>query len=449
MESSVNTTEKQENKQAEATTEQLKTNEDVVQGAQAESQATAKTEVLEELDPQEAQALMEEGSKQIERPINYNLGDRVKGTLSEIGKQDAFINIGQKSEATISLDDLKDKEGNLPKIGDEIEAYVINMSNGTIELGKHLPQKMEQKIALTEAFENKIPIEGEVTGINKGGFDVQVFGKRAFCPISHIELHYCKNPKQYLGKKLTFTILELKNNGKQIVLSRREILRKEQEAAAKLIQDKLVEGAEFEGKVSSLTNYGAFVDLGSGVEGLVHVSEISHKRVDNPEDVLKIGDTVRVKVLKYNPDEKRISLSIKALETDPWESALEQFPPDTIVSGKVVRIEDFGAFVELAPGIDGLIHISEISHKRVRHPSEALKIGEEVNVKVLHNDPEQRRIGLSMKELEETPVELPKENNRKRNRSKSRQDEEFSMPNPPQKVFGTLGDLLQNIQLKK
>ena len=252
---------------------------------------------------------------------------------------------------------------------------------------------------LRDAQQNQIPVDGRVAAVNKGGFEIDLSGLRAFCPISQIDLQYCEKPEEHIGARYQFRIMELQERGKNIVVSRRVLLEEEQEKKAKETLAKLKIDVEMEGKITKLTEFGAFVDLG-GVEGMVHVSEISHARINRPSDVLSPGQTVRVKVLKMDADKngrQRIGLSIKALEPDSWDKGIG-IQEGEILRGKVSRLTDFGAFVEVAPGVDGLVHISEISYERLSHPSALLHEGEMVDVLVTGIDPNARRIALSIKE---------------------------------------------------
>jgi len=252
---------------------------------------------------------------------------------------------------------------------------------------------------LRDAHQDRIPVEGRVAAVRKGGFEVDLSGLRAFCPISQIDLAFCEKPEEHVGKRYLFRILEIKDRGKDIVVSRRALLQEEQEKKLKETMASLQPGVDVAGRVTKLVDFGAFVDLG-GVEGMVHVSEISHQRIGHPSEVLQSGQDVRVKVLKIEQGKEnrpKIALSIKALEPDAWEKGLG-FEEGEIVSGKVSRLADFGAFVEVAPGVDGLVHVSEISYERVSHPSKILHEGEPVEVMVMGIDHQTRRISLSIKE---------------------------------------------------
>jgi small subunit ribosomal protein S1 len=222
-------------------------------------------------------------------------------------------------------------------------------------------------------------VEGRVSGVKKGGMDIDIASVRAFCPLSQIDIQFCEKPEEHVGKKYLFRIIEFKERGKNIVVSRRALLQEEQEKKLQEILASLQPGFELEGKITRVADFGVFVDLG-GIEGMVHVSEISHARVSHPSEVLKQGQTVKVRVVKVEPDKKdrkRIALSMKALEPDSWEKGLG-FQEGEIISGKVSRLTDFGAFVEVAPGVDGLVHISEISYDRISHPGAVLHEGDAV-----------------------------------------------------------------------
>ncbi|MCC6847052.1 MAG: S1 RNA-binding domain-containing protein [Deltaproteobacteria bacterium] len=346
-------------------------------------------------------AASEAQSAKVERRVRA--GDRVRGRVIAIGAETAFVAIGGKSEAAISLAEFGDPETGEVRlaVGDQIEATVTDdgSRSGSIVLkktlgrGGHVPGELEQALA------HGIPVEGTVSGVNKGGFDVQVVGQRAFCPASQIDLRR-REPTEYVGQRLQFRITKIEGNGRNIVVSRRQLLEAEAAKLAETTWERLRVGATVQGTVTSLRDFGAFVDLG-GVEGLVHVSELGYGRAGHPSEVLKVGDTVEAQVVKIEPDaktgQKRVGLSLRALAVDPWTTAAEKFPVGATVRGKVRKLEAFGAFVELAPGIDGLAHVSRIvADRRISHPKQALEVGAEVEVTVLSVEPEQRRLSLSM-----------------------------------------------------
>ena len=252
---------------------------------------------------------------------------------------------------------------------------------------------------LRDAKENLIPVEGRVSKVIKGGFEVGLSGIRAFCPLGQIGLQFCEKPEEHVGVRYPFRIMEIREKGRNIIVSRRVLLGEEREKKSQETLARLKPDLECEGKVTRLMDFGAFVDIG-GIEGMVHISEISHARINHPSEILKVGQQVKVKVMKMEEDKEghpKISLSIKALEPDSWEKGLE-FVEGKIIRGKVSRLTDFGAFVEVAPGVDGLVHISEISYERISHPSKLLHEGDSVDVLVMGIDLETHRISLSIKE---------------------------------------------------
>jgi small subunit ribosomal protein S1 len=332
-------------------------------------------------------------------------GDVVRGRVVAIGPATAFVAIGAKAEAVIDLAEFRDPTtGELGlAIGDQLTATVTDdgSRSGSIVLkhtlgrGGHVPGELEQ------AHTHGLAVEGLVTGQNKGGFDVQVLGVRAFCPASQIDLRRA-DPAQYVGQRLRFRVSQLGAGGRNVVVSRRQLLEEEAAAQAATVWERLSVGAVVRGTVTSLRDFGAFVDLG-GVEGLIHVTELGYGRPSHPSDVVQVGQEVEAQVVKLERavegGRDRISLSLRALAADPWSSAAERFPVGTTVRGTVRRLEPFGAFVELASGLDGLVHVSRMSlERRVGHPKNVVKIGDEVEVTVVALEPEKRRISLSMVE---------------------------------------------------
>jgi len=333
------------------------------------------------------------------------VGERVRGRIIALGANTAFVEIGGKGEATIDAAEFRDPQSGevTLAVGDEIEATVIDdgRTSGTVALkrtvgrGGHVPGEIEQ------AHAHGIAIEGLVVAETKGGYEVQIGGARAFCPGSQIDRRRGE-PAEYVGQRLRFRVTRIDAGGRNIVVSRRVLLDEEAEQRAAQTWERIQVGAVLQGQVSSVREFGAFVDLG-GVEGLIHVSEIAYGRVAKPSDVLQSGQSVEVKVLTVEPpDDKgrtRIGLSLRALQADPWSTVRERFPVGATVPGIVRRLEAFGAFVEIAPGIDGLVHVSKITlERRVAHPRQALSLEAPVEVTVLAVDEAQRRISLSMVE---------------------------------------------------
>jgi small subunit ribosomal protein S1 len=330
----------------------------------------------------------------------FSPGDRITGKIVKIGRDTVFVDLGGKSEGLVEADEFRNEDGGLSvREGDEVELRISSLRGG-IHLSKAIRVHGADAVrVLREAHQNQIPVEGRVAAVNKGGFEVEISGLRAFCPISQIDLPYCERPEEHIGARYQFRIMELKDRGKNIIVSRRVLLQEEQEKKLKETMAALKPDLEMEGRVTKVANFGAFVDIG-GVEGMVHVSEITHGRVENPSEVLHPGQMVRVKILRIEPEKngrQRIALSMKALEPDAWDRGLS-FQEGDVISGRVSRLADFGAFVEVAPGVDGLVYRSEISYEKVSHPSRFLKAGEEVSVRVLKIDQASRRISLSIKD---------------------------------------------------
>ena len=339
----------------------------------------------------------------------------------------------------------------LVKPGDKFEALVLRRAGGDKENGEFFfsVTRLKEREAykeLEKVFEEGKTVEGTVTGAVRGGLLVDV-GTRGFLPASLISNRYVSDLKPYIGKKMNLKITEIDPNKNRLILSRKDLIEQEREEAFENVASQLVVGDTVEGKVSRLTGFGAFVDVG-GVDGLVHISEISYKHVDKPSDVLKAGQDVKVKVLSVDPERERISLSIKQTLPGPWDDIEEKAPVDSVLTGTVKRLTSFGAFVEVFPGVEGLVHISQISHKHIATPADVLKPGQEVQVKVISVDPEHQRLGLSMKALEERPKEDENNNNngenyRGRRRSRRNNNNRSFMNNAPEEESGfSMGDLI-------
>ena len=326
-------------------------------------------------------------------------GKRLSVKLVQIGEESCFVDYGGRSEGAIATAELKDKEGTLRhKLGDTLTVVVKSTGDPIVfTLGrKGTPENLRR---LQEAFEAGIPVEGLVKATNKGGFEVSISGARAFCPFSQIDRGYCNEPEKFVGQKLPFAITTFERGGRNVVVSHRRILELEASSSAAQTREKLEVGQVLEGVIRRLQPYGAFVDIG-GLDGLVHVSQIRHGHVKDPKDVLSVGDKVMVKVLKIDAagtEKERISLSMKELQENPWTNIESKLPIGGMVQGKVVRLTDFGAFVELLPGIDGLVHISQIAPRRIAHPSEELTVGQEVEARVISIDATTQKIALSLR----------------------------------------------------
>jgi small subunit ribosomal protein S1 len=346
-----------------------------------------------------AEMLEQDSEKQ--KQIDVSVGQRISGTIQKIDESAAFVDFGGRSEAVIEIMELKNAEGELThQVGEQIEAYVSSLEG---EVRLTLSLKANSQLLIRQAYENKIPVDARVTGFNSGGLVINLGGKRAFCPVSQIDTQHCEDLASYAGQTLTFKIVEFRDGGRNIVLSRRAHLEAEAREKAKDLLDNLKVGVEMTSKVTRIEKFGAFVDLG-GIEGMVHVSELSYSRVGHPKDVLSTGDEVQVKILELKGlggDKERISLSIKALLPDPWFETLEKFREGDVITGTVTSIQQFGAFVQVAPGVEGLVHISQLASTRTSRPADVVSVQQSVQAKILKIDREQKRISLSMKAVTE------------------------------------------------
>lgn len=322
-------------------------------------------------------------------------GQVVRGRVIQIGEEHVFVDVGGKGDAWIDRGELTDEHGRLSvKVGDEVEATVV-ATGDEIRLSHRLRQGAQAREALALAAETGVPVEGRVAGVVKGGYEVAVGGLRAFCPFSQMDLRCVDSEQEHVGRVLEFRVTKFAEGGRNVVLSRRALLEEQAAKAAAETRKKLVPGAVLSGAVASLVDFGAFVDLG-GVQGLVPVSEISRARVERPGDRLRVGDRVTVKVLRVDEASGKVTLSLKALEGDPWATVPGRLRERQVVRGRALRATDFGVFVELLPGVDGLLHISEIPRHRAAALREMVAAGAELAVTVLNVDLAKRRIALAL-----------------------------------------------------
>ncbi|HVS13668.1 MAG TPA: S1 RNA-binding domain-containing protein [Thermoanaerobaculia bacterium] len=337
---------------------------------------------------------------------SLRVGEKIEGTIVSIGEDLAFVELGSKAEGQVSVTELRDPEGALLyQVGDTLEALITaEGADGSFTLRVRPGIGPVAGDELRDAQRHGIPVEGLVSAINKGGAEVVVGGIRAFCPLSQLADRFVEDPTELLHRRLRFRVTRFEEGGPgrrpNVVLSRRALLEEEQRQRAAETRAKLEVGAVLTGEVRSIAPYGAFVDLG-GIEGLLHVSQMSHGRLEHPGEVVAVGQRLEVQVLEIAPDPKgkseRISLSIRALQQDPWMGIDRRLPIGATVAGKVTRVEAFGAFVELATGIEGLVHVSELgASERVQHARDVVSPGQEVQVRVLDVDSEKRRIALSI-----------------------------------------------------
>jgi small subunit ribosomal protein S1 len=342
---------------------------------------------------------------QQQKPGRLRQGQKVSARIAHLGAEVAFLDLGGKGEGIIDLGELRNDKGDLlVHVGETIEGYVLSLGEGNVVVTRSVPKGAGREM-VQQALDAKIPIEGLVTGHNKGGLEVDLGGLRGFVPTSQIDVHFVEDPARYVGQRLKFRVTEVR--GGNAILSRRALLEEERAARAVELREKLAVGAQLDGTVTGVRDFGAFVDLG-GLEGLVHVSEISHQRVAHAQDVVKTGQRVRVQVLRMEKDEKgneRIALSLRALEQDPWDAARPQLVVGKRLQGKVARLQPFGAFVELFPGVDGLVHVSALADRHIQHPREVVKEGETIEVQVESVDDSSRRIALRRVTADEAPTE--------------------------------------------
>ncbi|MBX3193086.1 MAG: 30S ribosomal protein S1 [Labilithrix sp.] len=337
-------------------------------------------------------------------------GEIVQGTVVAVQRDNVIIDIGGKSEGMIPLSEFSDATGQVAvKAGDRIDVYIESRENddGLVTLSKEKADKMKVWDEISGACERDELIEGTISQRVKGGLSVTIKGGvKAFLPGSQVDLRPIRNLDKLIGQTYQFKVIKFNKKRGNIVLSRRVLLEKERDEQKTKTLETLEEGKVVRGVIKNITEYGAFVDLG-GIDGLLHITDMSWGRVNHPEELFKVGDEVTVKVLKYNPETERVSLGLKQTQEDPWSHAEEAYPPGKKVHGKVMSITDYGAFVELEPGVEGLIHVSEMSWtKKVKHPSKLLEVGQEIDCQVLEVDAKSKRISLGLKQLEPDPWTL-------------------------------------------
>ena len=337
-------------------------------------------------------------------------GEIVQGTVVAVQRDNVIIDIGGKSEGMISLSEFTDATGEVTvKAGDRVDVFIESRENddGLVTLSKEKADKMKVWDEISGACERDELIEGTISQRVKGGLSVTIKGGvKAFLPGSQVDLRPIRNLDKLIGQTYQFKVIKFNKKRGNIVLSRRVLLEKERDEQKTKTLETLEEGKVVRGVIKNITEYGAFVDLG-GIDGLLHITDMSWGRVNHPEELFKVGDEVTVKVLKYNPETERVSLGLKQTQEDPWSHAEEAFPPGKKVHGKVMSITAYGAFVELEPGVEGLIHVSEMSWtKKVKHPSKLLEVGQEIDCQVLEVDAKAKRISLGLKQLEPDPWTL-------------------------------------------
>ena len=353
----------------------------------------------------EFQALFEESLRTV-KP-----GGVVKGRVVGITSTHVLIDVGYKSEGQIPVQEFMDRQGNVQvKVGDDVDVYFDSSEgeNGGIVLSRQRAESMKVWEKIEKAFNEGEGIQGHIIGKVKGGFKVDV-GVLAFLPGSHVDIRPSRNLDRFIGTTDRFAVVKYNRARGNVVVSRRALLEKERNSLKQEILKVLEEGVILEGTVKNITGYGAFVDLG-GIDGILHISDMSWGRISHPSEIVQVGDKIKVVVLKFDPEKERISLGMKQLTPDPWQTVAEKYAVGSRIQGKVISLMDYGAFVELESGIEGLIHISEMSWTRkIAHPSKLLQVGQNVEVVVLNVDPGHRRISLGLKQVMANPWEEAKE----------------------------------------
>ncbi len=331
------------------------------------------------------------------QPAVFKTGQTVEGLVVLIGRDVLFVDVGGKSEATMELAELRDDAGELTvKVGDTVQGVVVSTRDG-VKLSRKLAQKAASRRQLEEAFHAGLPVEGRVEAANKGGYDIRIGGQRAFCPISQIEKGFTDDPEVHVGQLYTFKITEYAEDGRNVIVSRRALIEDDERTQEAEVRKLVVPGADLPGRVASVQGYGAFVDLGGGVQGLLHVSEMGWSRVADPASVVQPGDEITVRVLSVDNEKGRIALGTKQLRPDPWTAAGSAYAPGERHRGTVTRLADFGAFIELRPGIEALAHVSTFPPSGKRDSwRQTVSIGTSVDVEILTVDLEQKRIGVAV-----------------------------------------------------
>lgn len=360
---------------------------------------------------------MKEAMEQIEKSMKpIHSGDVIEGEVISVSDKEVLVNIGYMADGIIDRGEISAEDVNPSEIlnpGDKILVYVekVNDGEGNVVLSKKKADAIKVWDELEEIYTKGTLFEVKVSEIVKGGVACYIKGVRAFMPASHVSNSFVKDLNEFKGKSLLVKIIEFDAEKGRVVLSRKEVEREEQEVKKGEVWASLKKGEKRKGTVSRLAKFGAFVDLG-GVDGLIHNSDLSWKRVNHPSEVVKEGDVVEVYVLDFDKDKGRIALGLKDIAQDPWINAAAKYKVNDVVEGKVVRLADFGAFVEVEPGFDGLVHISEITEDHIAKPSQVLNIGDKVKVKILEINQEGKKMALSIKEADTSvQEELAKYNN--------------------------------------
>ncbi len=386
----------------EETTEepQIETKEEIKEEVKEETKVVAEDDQIEESAGENFEQMLEDSLVNIKQ---LEIGDKVSGEVINITDSYIFVTLGGKRDVYAEKQDYVDKSGELSyKVGDTLQGYIVKDTETETLIAKSLVS-VNLNI-LHDAFEEKIPVSGKVQSMTKGGYIVDISGIKAFCPISHIDDKIVVEPKRFMNETYDFRIIDYKDKGRNIVVSRKKILDVEKKKLRKEILKNLELDTVVDGVVTRLTNFGAFVDIG-GVDGLLHISQFSWGHIDSPSEILNIGDEIKAKVIKIKGD--KVSLSMKALQENPVDAVLSELTEGEVLTCKVVRNLSFGSFVEIKPGVEGLIPISELSRgRRINNPSEVVNEGDVVEAQVLRINLEDKKVSLSLKALQPDPWEI-------------------------------------------
>lgn len=350
----------------------------------------------------------------LENYLNEDFGDMeegsiIPGVVVRVDKDHVLVDVNFKSEGQLPAAEFRDAEGNMTiKVGDQIDVYVVNKneSEGTITLSRERAKRMQLFDKLEELQEKDDVITGRILRRIKGGYTVDLGGVEAFLPGSHVDLRPVPDMDALVNQEFEFRVLKINRRRSNVIVSRRVLLEERRDAMRKDLLKTLDEGQTVLGKVKNITEYGVFVDLG-GLDGLMHITDMSWKRIKHPKELVQLGDELELKVLSFDEEKQKVSLGMKQLVPDPWQNIEEKYPENTRLSGKVTNLVDYGAFVELEAGVEGLVHISEMSWTRkLRHPSQMVHVGDEVDVIVLGVDSDKKRISLGMKQVRPNPWDV-------------------------------------------
>ena len=337
------------------------------------------------------------------QPAVFEIGQLLQGVVVLIARDVVFLDVGGKGEATMDLPELQDEDGAVTvEVGATVEGVVVSTAGG-IKLSHKLVQGAATRRQVEEAYRAKLPVEGRVENVNKGGYEVRIGGQRAFCPLSQIDTAFTSDPEVHVGQVYTFRILEYKEEGEDLVVSRRALIEEEEREQEADVRKTIIPGADVPGRIVSVRPYGAFVDLG-GLDGLLHITDMSWGRIGHPSEMTTIDQEIEVQILNIDYEKEKIALGLKQKTPSPWENVAKKYPVDSVIEGTVVNVMSYGAFVKLEDGIEGLVHISEMSWtRRINHPNELVSIGEAIEVVVLGINEEKQEISLGMKQTQANP----------------------------------------------